>query len=282
MTTRNSRFWIRFWGVRGSLATPGKQWVKYGGNTSCVEIRCDDQIFIIDLGSGARPMGGALFAEAPLSANILFSHYHYDHICGMPFCGILYDPRNSFEIYGEARGPKKVKSVLSGQMKYPYFPVGIEALGSKIKYHTIAPGDVIQKGDVRVKTASLNHPQSAIAYRTEFLGKSIVYCSDNEHQQSMPKKLANLIQGTDVLIYDAAYTDEIYDGKVGGGSKVGWGHSTWSEAIKAAKDLKVGALYIFHHDPMMTDSDIDGLLAANKKKMKNLEAAREGMVVSLA
>ncbi len=276
-----SKFWARFWGVRGSLPTPGPHTSKYGGNTACVEVRCGDQIFICDLGSGARPLGVELYREAPVSATVLISHYHWDHICGMPFCGILFDPRNSFEIYGEGRKRKGVKSILAGQMHYPYFPVGLEVLQAEIKYNTITSGETVKKGDVTIKSAPLNHPQSSLAYRIEYGGKSLVYCTDNEHQSEMPKKMEKIIRGCDVLIYDAAYTDDEYAGRSGRGPKVGWGHSTWEEAVRTAKHLRVKNLYIFHHDPMHSDKIIDELLRECRPWFKNLNAAREGKTVKL-
>ena len=219
-------FWVRFWGVRGSLPAPGPDTVKYGGNTSCVEVRCGDQIILIDLGSGARPMGGVLAKEAPIEALVLISHYHWDHICGIPFCGLFYDPRNCFELYGEGRREKGLKAILSGQMRYPYFPVGLEVFQAKMSFNTITAGKTIERGEVKVRTAALNHPQSCVAYRVDYRGRSVVYCSDNEHQDEISQDLARLLEGCDLLIYDAAYTDDEYSGRTGAGSKIGWGHST--------------------------------------------------------
>jgi len=282
MAQGSGDFWVRFWGVRGSLPTPGPDTVKYGGNTACVEIRCGDQIFFCDMGSGARPMGVELSKEAPLNINVLLSHYHWDHICGIPFCGLLYDPRNTIEIHGEGRRDKGLKAILSGQMRYPYFPVGLDIFQAKVKYNTIEAGRKIKKGDVKISTAPLNHPQSSLAYRIDYKGKSVVYCSDNEHQDEMPKSMEKLIRGCDMLIYDAAYTDDEYTGRTGSGSKVGWGHSTWDEAVRTAKHLKVKKLFIFHHDPMHTDKVIDRLVRECRHDFKEIHAAREGSVIKLA
>lgn len=278
---RQDEFWVRFWGVRGSLPTPGPETLKYGGNTSCVEIRAKDKIFIVDMGSGARLMGKELAQEAPLDVNILISHYHWDHICGIPFCGILYDPRNTVNIYGEGRRKKGLKAILGGQMKYPYFPVGLDVFQADIKYHTIDDRTTIDYGDVTVKTAPLNHPQSSLAYRVSYKGKSVVYCSDNEHQDEMPDQMADLIRGCDLLIYDAAYTDDEYTGRTGSGSKIGWGHSTWDEAIRTAKHLEVDQLYIFHHDPMHNDKEIDRLVKECREEYDKIEASQEGKLVKL-
>lgn len=274
-------FRVRFWGVRGSLPTPGSETTKYGGNTSCVEVRCGDRVFIVDMGSGARPMGQALAQEAPLTADILISHYHWDHICGIPFCGILYDPRNTINFYGEARKKRGLKSILSGQMKYPYFPVGLDVFQAQTRYHTIDDRTILDFGDVTVKTAPLNHPQSSLAYRISYKGKSVVYCSDNEHQEDMPPALADLIQGCDLLIYDAAYTDDEYTGRTGTGSRIGWGHSTWDEAIRTAKHFNVDQLYIFHHDPMHTDKEIDRLVNECREEYDRIWASQEGKTVKL-
>lgn len=281
MVQENSEFFVRFWGVRGSLPSPGPETKKYGGNTSCVEVRCGKKIIIIDLGSGARPMGHALAKEAPLEAMVCISHYHWDHICGMPFCGPFYDPRNRFEIFGEGRRDKGLRSILGGQMKYPYFPVGLEVFQAKIQYRTIAACERIQRGDVLIRTAPLNHPQSCVAYRIDYKKKAVVYCSDNEHQEEMPDKLAALVEGCDLLIYDAAYTDDEYTGRTGAGSKVGWGHSTWDEAIRLAQSLHVKKLFIFHHDPLHTDRTIDRLLKECRVNYRRLYAAQEGLTVKL-
>lgn len=281
MARGNKGFWVRFWGVRGSLPTPGPLTAKYGGNTACVEVRCGQKIFIIDMGSGARPLSLALAKESPLLATIMISHYHWDHICGMPFCGILYDPRNSFDLYGEGRKESGLKSILAGQMRYPYFPVALDVFQSKMRYHTIVAGDEIERDDIVVRTAPLNHPQSCVAYRLDYKGKSVVYCSDNEHMDEMPDEMSRLIEKCDLLIYDAAYTDDEYTGRSGTGSKVGWGHSTWDEAIRTARHLRVKNLFIFHHDPLHTDKVIDRLLAECRPQYKNLKAAREGQVIKL-
>jgi phosphoribosyl 1,2-cyclic phosphodiesterase len=282
MAAENNGFTLKFWGVRGSIAAPGPDYIKYGGNTSCVEVRCGGDLIIIDMGTGARPLGLALFPQAPVRGSIFFSHYHYDHIGGMPFCGPLYDPRNAFDVYGEGRKDLGPQAVLSRQMSYPFFPIPLKAFGAKLRFHSITAGDTIALEHATVKTASLNHPQTAIAYRIEYRGKSLVYCSDNEHQERMPAPLAGLIRGCDVLVYDAAYTDDEYLGKVGGGPKVGWGHSTWTEAINTAKRLRVKKLFIFHHDPMHSDQFIDQLLALHRPHFKELHAAREGWVIELA
>jgi len=282
MAAKNHDFHVRFWGVRGSIPTPGNQTAKYGGNTACVEVRCGDQLFFCDMGSGARPMGIELAKRAPLHANVCISHYHWDHICGIPFCGILFDGRNSFDFYGEGRRDKGLKSILSGQMKYPYFPVGLDIFQASIRYHTIKAGDTIKKGEVKVKTAPLNHPQSSVAYRFDYKGHSAVYCSDNEHQDEMPASMVKLIKGCDVLIYDAAYTDDEYTGRTGAGPKIGWGHSTWDEAVRTAEHLKVKKLFIFHHDPMHTDKVIDRLVRECRRDFKNIYAAQEGLTVKIA
>ncbi len=281
MARADNDFWIRFWGVRGSLPTPGEDTLKYGGNTACVEVRCGKKIVICDMGSGARPMGLAMNEEGPVDAAILISHYHWDHICGIPFCALLYNPENSIEFFGEARGKKGVKAVLSGQMRYPYFPVGLEVFQAKMKFHTISKKETIKRDSVLIKTAPLNHPQDSQAYRIEYRGKSVVYCSDNEHQDKMPKYMAELIRGCDVLIYDAAYTDDEYTGRSGATPKIGWGHSTWDEAVKAARQLKVKKLFIFHHDPLHTDKVIDRLVRECRRDFKELHAAREGVIIKV-
>jgi phosphoribosyl 1,2-cyclic phosphodiesterase len=272
---------VRFWGVRGSIPSPGTEYLKYGGNTACVELRAADKILIIDAGSGLKPLGNHLLAEMPLEAHLLISHYHWDHIQGLPFHAPLYVKGNRYHLYGEARGRRSLRQILAGQMRYPYFPVALDVFQAQLRFHTIRAGDTISLGPVQVDTASLNHPQDATAYRVNYAGKSVVYCSDNEHTAQMLPETAALIQGTDLLIYDAAYTDDEYQGKTGAGAKKGWGHSTWSEAIRVAKRLKVKRLVIFHHDTMHTDRVTDRLLKRARRDFPHLEAAREGATLTV-
>ncbi len=255
---------------------PGAEYLKYGGNTSCVEVRAADQILIIDAGSGLKPLGNRLLLEMPLTAHLFISHYHWDHIQGLPFHAPIYVPGNRYHLYGEARGKLGLRQILAGQMRYPYFPVGLEVFLARLKFHTIRAGNVVRLGPVRVQTAALNHPQNSTAYRVNYAGKSVVYCSDNEHNPRMLKQTADLIRGTDLLIYDAAYTDDEYQGKTGAGAKIGWGHSTWSEAVRVAKKLRVKRLVIFHHDAMHTDAVTDRLVKRARRDFPRLEAAREG------
>jgi len=272
---------VRFWGVRGSIPMPGSEYSKYGGNTACVEVRAADKILIIDAGSGLKPLGNRLLREMPLEAHLFISHYHWDHIQGLPFHAPIFVPGNRYHLYGEARGKRSLRQILAGQMRYPYFPVGPEVFLAKILYHTIRAGNAIRLGPVRVQTAALNHPQDATAYRVNYAGKSVVYCSDMEHNSRMLKQTADLIRGTDLLIYDAAYTEEEYQGKTGTGAKVGWGHSTWTEAIRVAKQLQVKRLVIFHHDAMHTDPVTDRLVKRARLDFPRLEAAREGTALYL-
>lgn len=272
---------VRFWGVRGSIPMPGPEYLKYGGNTSCVEVRAADQIVIIDAGSGLKPLGNQLLAEMPLEAHLFISHYHWDHIQGLPFHAPIYIPGNRYHLYGEARSRQSLRSILAGQMRYPYFPVGLGVFKAQVRFHTIRAGDLIRLGPVQVKTAALNHPQDATAYRVNYAGKSVVYCSDNEHNARMMKETAALIRGADVLIYDAAYTEEEYQGHTGAGAKIGWGHSTWTEAIRVAKRLGVKRLVIFHHDAMHTDAVTDRLVQRARREFPRLDAAREGTALYL-
>lgn len=272
---------VRFWGVRGSIPSPGKEYLKYGGNTACVEIRAADRILIIDAGSGLKPLGNRLLAEMPLEAHLFISHYHWDHIQGLPFHAPLYVPGNRYHFYGEGRGRLSLRRILAGQMRYPYFPVTLEVFQAQLRFHTIRAGEVISLGPVQVQTASLNHPQDATAYRVNYAGKSVVYCSDNEHDVRMLPETAALIRGTDLLIYDAAYTDDEYNGRTGAGAKKGWGHSTWDEAIRVAQRLHAQRLVIFHHDAMHTDRVTDRLLQQARRKFRALEAAREGVTITV-
>jgi phosphoribosyl 1,2-cyclic phosphodiesterase len=177
---------VRFWGVRGSIPAPGPQTQKYGGNTPCVEVRADDTLMVFDLGTGARSLGDAY--GTPLKANLFISHYHYDHLQGIPFFTPLFDPRSEFVIHGPARNGRSAKDVISGQMQQPYFPVTAEMVfRANLKYRDVAEGDVLQLGGAKVTALEVNHPGGNLAYRIDFNGKSVVYATDAEHGTERPQ-----------------------------------------------------------------------------------------------
>jgi phosphoribosyl 1,2-cyclic phosphodiesterase len=277
----DQEFAVQFWGVRGSIPTPGKDTVRYGGNTSCVEIRVGGKRLIFDGGTGLRILGQKLLEEMPVEAHIFFSHSHWDHIQGFPFFVPAFVKGNCFHIYGAiAPNGASMQQRLSDQMLHPNFPVPIQVMQSDLKFHDIFPGDVLDLDGVRIEAGSLNHPNTALGYRVTWQGKSVVYATDTEHYPDrLDENLLRLCQDADLLIYDSCYTDEeYYDVK---SPKIGWGHSTWQEAVKLAKAAGVKSPVIFHHDPNHNDDFLDRVAAKVTAVFPDGIIAREGMILSL-
>ncbi len=269
---------IRFWGVRGSIPSPGPETARYGGNTPCVELRAGPTHFIFDLGTGVRELGAA--AKGPLDANIFISHYHYDHLQGLPFFAPIFDPKCRFTIRGPTRNGRSVKEVVSGQMQQPFFPVTAEMVfKAQVDYQPFEAGDRLRLGEVTVVAIEANHPGGNLAYRIEYKGRSVVYATDHEHGDR-DAQLIDFSRDADVLIYDSMYTDDEYLGRVGG-AKAGWGHSTWQSAVRIATAARIDSLILFHHEPSRSDDSLDALVRLVKKHFKRTIAAREGLVVKL-
>lgn len=276
------RFQVKFWGVRGSIPSPGASTSRFGGNTPCVEIRCGEEILIFDLGSGVRNLGEYYIATGlPLRASIFVSHYHYDHLQGLPFFGPIFNPANAFSIYGPQRDGKEVKDILSGQMVQPYFPVTAEMVfRAKLDFHTIEADQTIQIGEAKITTSELHHPGGNLGYRIDYRGKSVVYATDVEHGSKLDAALAKFAKGADLFICDAMYTEDEYLG-VGGPPKTGWGHSTFNAAAKVANRAKVKQLVLFHHEPTRDDAGMDELVRLARKIRPEAVAASETMLLEL-
>jgi len=255
--------------------------VRYGGNTSCVEMRVDGKRLIFDGGTGLRVLGKHLLKQMPVEAYIFFSHSHWDHIQGFPFFVPAFMKGNCFHIYGAiAPNGATLKQRLSDQMLHPNFPVPIQVMQSDLKFYDLFPGDVMQLGAITIETGPLNHPNTAMGYRVTYQGRTVVYATDTEHySDQLDENLLYLAREADVLIYDACYTDEEYhDPKA---PKVGWGHSTWQEAIKLAKAAGVKKAVIFHHDPNHCDDFLDDVGMQVQSVFPNSVLAREGMILSV-
>jgi phosphoribosyl 1,2-cyclic phosphodiesterase len=276
--SRGFRLQLKFWGVRGSTPTPTQENLGYGGNTSCIEIRSGNgELLIIDGGTGIRNLGTSLteeFPAQPLKLTLLLTHFHWDHIQGLPFFVPLYNPANEVTIYSFPSA-QQIRERLHGLMTTPYFPVEFEGLAASIQL-IHAGGEIIRSGDLCVRSFPLNHPQGACGYRVESNGAVIVFASDLEHgHPELDNVLREHAAGADVLIYDAQYTPDEYV------SRRGWGHSTWLEATKVAKDAGVKKLILFHHDPSHTDAAIEAKVTEAKRRFEHSCAAREGMTVKL-
>lgn len=281
-STSAGEFSVHFWGVRGSIPAPGSETVRYGGNTSCIEMRVGGKRLILDGGTGLRVLGKHLLQHMPVEAYMLFTHSHWDHIQGFPFFTPAFIKGNCFHIYGAiAPNGATMKQRLSDQMLHPNFPVPIQVMQSDLKFYDLSPGDVFQLGDVTIETGSLNHPNTAIGYRVTWQGHTVVYASDTEHYPDrLDENLLYLARDADLLIYDACYTDqEYYDPKT---PKVGWGHSTWQAGIEVAKTAGVKQIAMFHHDPNHDDDFLDQVEAQVKLAFPGGLLAREGMILHIA
>ena len=271
---------VRFWGVRGSLASPGADTLKTGGNTSCVEVRCAGETVIFDLGTGLRPLGLALLRKGPVRAHLFVSHYHWDHIAGLPFFAPAYDPASQLTIHGATRRGRDVRQILSGQMVDPYFPVDLGALNAHLRFVTLQDGGRAHLGAAVVTAAELNHPGGALGFRLEHEGRALVYATDFEHGTGADERLVELARGADLMIFDAQYTPAEYEGN-GDASKKGWGHSTYEVGARIARRAGVKKLALYHHAPDRDDKGIQKLAALAKKLHPGAFAAREGLELSL-
>ena len=282
---------MTFWGVRGTLPVSGGRSLRYGGNTSCVTLEFPNhQLFVFDAGSGIKNLSDHLLKQkrSRIEAKIFISHPHWDHINALPFFVPLYLPGNDFEILGARHGDTTMRLIMSAQMDGVYFPITFQEFGARVYFHDLDEEE-LSFGRVQVKSMLLSHPGRCLGYRVNYNGRSICYITDNEmflegnphHNPHYVAKLAKFVEGTDALITDTTYTDEEY------ASKVGWGHSCISEAVKLAHRAKVKNLYLFHHDPDQSDSAIDNkldiaenLLAGLRSKTRVL-APQEGQVFRL-
>ena len=276
MTTA-ADFKVRFWGVRGSIATPGPATARYGGNTSSIEVRCGSRLILLDGGTGLRDLGNRLLAEAPLDADLFFTHTHFDHVCGLPFFKPFFQPRNAFRLWaGHLGGGMTLHRVLREFMIAPLFPVPPDIFQAKMEYRDFTCGETLRPAPgIVVRTAVLNHPNGATGYRIEYGGKSACYVTDTEHVPGAPdRNVLALIAGAYIVIYDCMYTDEEY-----AKSYVGWGHSTWQEGVRLCKSAGVKKLVVFHHDPDHDDDRLDAIGREVAAAMPGAVLAREGMVL---
>ncbi len=275
---------IAFWGVRGSIPTPGPETAQIGGNTSCVEVRAGKALLVLDGGTGLRLLGQKLLKEMPLTAHIFFSHVHWDHIQGFPFFGPAFVPGNSIHLYGGNNVSRTLEETLAGQMDHPSFPVHLTEMGARMSFNDLYEGQVIQLGaerTIKVTNVRGNHPNGVFAYRVDYDGHAIVYATDTEHYSIVDPKLKKLAKDVDVLIYDAMYLPEEYTGEAGGGPKTGWGHSTYEHAAALAKAAGAKQLVLFHHDPTQNDAAVAEKERRARALFTNCQAAREGLVIDI-
>jgi phosphoribosyl 1,2-cyclic phosphodiesterase len=272
---------LTFWGVRGSTPTVDQETLLYGGNTPCLEIATPDgSRFILDCGTGLRTLGKSWAGNGPVEAHIFVTHYHWDHIQGIPFFAPLYSAHNKFHFYGfrsEFIGQDSLKRAFEAQMAHPYFPVDLSAMSAARDFREVAGGDTLTLGDTRVITCWLNHPQGCLGFRFETPAGTIVYTTDNEPgRPEFDRSLREFAAGADILINDAQFTPEQL-----AGNRKGWGHSSWLEGVRLAEAAGARHLVLFHHDPDSSDKVVDGILRDARSKFDNVWAAAEGLVMTL-
>lgn len=286
---------VRFWGVRGSIAVSGPQFIRTGGNTSCVEVEAAGERLILDGGTGLRALGDGLMAGAarsagaPVRTTILFSHVHWDHIQGVPFFAPAFHPDTELCFVGVQRpGAGGIRSALAAQMRPPNFPITLDMLRARVRFCDILPDQPVEIGPFRVLPLDIPHPDGASAFRIEAGGRSFVYATDIEHGASLRSEVLRLAEGADLLVHDAQYTRAEYRGEAvdgrAGFPRVGWGHSSWEEAVEVAAAASAGRLALFHHDPRRGDAEVERLeaLASQAAPARcRVQAAREGAVFAL-
>lgn len=272
-------FLVRFWGVRGSIACPGPSTARYGGNTSCVEVRCGEQLFIFDGGSGLRLLGNELMkGDQPREFDLFYTHTHLDHCHGLPFFAPCYDARNRIRVWaGHLKPDAGIAAVLGKMMSPPLFPIPIEIFSAKLDFHDFNAGESFNPHPgISLLTGPLNHPNRATGYRVEYGGKALAYITDTEHEPGrLDQHVLRLVDQADAMIYDSTYTDGEYP------AHRNWGHSTWEEGVRLANAAKVKTLVLFHHDPDHDDSFMDQVAADAAKARPGTVVAHEGLVLRL-
>lgn len=279
VSVREDDFFVRFWGVRGSIACSGPDTARYGGNTSCLEMRCGGRLLIFDAGTGIRYLGNTLVGEDALQANLFLTHTHFDHICGLPFFRPIFDQGGKFHIWaGHLLPDLSVHKVLDEMMMAPLFPVPLGHLKAELNFIDFRAGETLEPWpgvpELKVRTAPLNHPNGATGYRIDYGAKSICYITDTEHRAGAPdRNILDLIEGSDITIYDCMYTDEEFSGHIG------WGHSSWEEGLRLCDAAGVKQFVVFHHDPDHDDAFLDAIAEKLAGLRPGSVVAHEGLVL---
>lgn len=305
-------FSVRIWGDRGSMPVPGPDTVAFGGNTSCLEIRCGRRLIVIDAGSGVRGLGDWLvrneLKNGPIDADVFITHTHWDHIMGFPMFTPIYVPGTTLRIRGPVNfEDETLEQIIGAQLSYRYWPVRQDELAAKIRYESLKETELDLGDGVVVKTKYLNHPVLCLGYRVEYEGKAFVTAYDHEpfinlfptdpadpdYDEAVARegeaaareeneRVEAFFRGAELLVHDTQYTAKEY--KAG---KQGWGHSSYEHAINAANRAGVKRLLLFHHDPNRSDAELQELELFYQAKTRGrtsmaVDVAREGMTVNLA
>jgi len=271
---------VQFWGVRGSISVSGERFVKVGGNTTCVVFEHEGAHLIIDGGTGLKAFGDSL-KGAPLSASLIFTHVHWDHIQGLPFFGPAFHPLSSLKVRGVSRDQWHFHDILKMQMTPPTFPVPLEILSGIKEVGDIEVGQPFVEGPFTVTALDQSHPDGVVVYKVEAGGHSVVFATDVEYPDgALDERMLELCQGVDLLIHDAQYTEAEYRGEVGP-SRKGWGHCMWTQAVELAERCAAKRLALFHHDPSRDDEAVAELERLARERLPQSFAAREGVTIDL-
>jgi phosphoribosyl 1,2-cyclic phosphodiesterase len=291
---------LRFWGVRGSIPSPGPNTIRYGGNTTCIEIRTDGgQLIIIDAGTGIHSLAQSLLQEMPVEANIFITHSHWDHIHGLPFFVPIFIPGNTIKIHGafDPVSGQGIEQIMAVQMQYSFFPIREAELRARIEYRTLMPGEQIQIGDATITPLLLNHPVVDYGYRIDCNGKSIFFTGDHEPHSNIyapeddgyaeyealleekRREIHTALAGIDVLIADASYTIEEYP------AKKGWGHGTFDSCMNLAASVGAKTLFCTHHEPTRSDDALERAFTQALERWpqhpSDIRLAKEGPVFDI-
>jgi phosphoribosyl 1,2-cyclic phosphodiesterase len=276
----------RVWGCRGSLAAPGPETVRYGGNTSCVEVRVDDEVIVLDAGTGIRPLGLALQAEGVTRVHLLLSHLHMDHLQGLGFFAPIFNPAAEVHVWGPVSPMQSLDERIATYLSPPLFPVRLADIPSRVIFHD-CPEGAFAIGSATVRAAKVSHQGPTVGFRIDHRGRSLTYIPDHEPSLGIDLRLVepawisghHLASKTDVLIHDAQYTEDEYP------HKIGWGHSSIDHVVTFGRAAGVERLVLFHHDPLHCDEDLDALLERATSLWGDHpggpELAFEGMVIDL-
>ncbi len=272
------QFQVKLWGVRGSLPVSGPDFRKYGGNTICIEMRCGDDVLLFDAGTGMAAAGRALIAEGRRAFNLFFSHWHYDHVMGLPFFVPLYDSSAALTIWsGHMSDRMTTAQMMTEFMRQPFFPIGPDMCRSCVSTRDFAAGDVLTPfPGVTLRTGLLNHPGGSVGYRVEFGGRAVALITDTEHEPgTLDPAVLKLIEGVDLVLYDASFEEEEL------AMFRGFGHSSWQQGILLARAAGVRSLGFIHHAKWRTDKQLTKIERIAKAQFSGAFCGRDGQVIEV-